>query len=104
LLTYFIKQHIKSITLQGNKLIIEYNNNSQTETKDTSEQELQPIYSYLQAQGLTSLSLSDLQPTNPNTEKPTNYLPWILGGVGVLVLIGIIAYFLTRKKVKQKRK
>jgi predicted PurR-regulated permease PerM len=101
LLTYFIKQHIKSITLQGNKLIIEFNN-SQTETKDTSDQELQPIYSYLQAQGLTSLSLSDLQATNSNTEKPTNYLPYILGGVGVLVLIGIIVYFLTKKRKRIK--
>jgi hypothetical protein len=30
--------------------------------------------------------------------KQTNYLPWILGGVGVLAGIGILFYFLTRKK------
>ena len=32
-MAYFKKHNIQSITLNGNNLIIEYNNNSQTETK-----------------------------------------------------------------------
>ncbi|KLL03220.1 MAG: hypothetical protein MRECE_23c006 [Mycoplasmataceae bacterium CE_OT135] len=27
----------------------------------------------------------------------TNYLPWILGGVGVVGLVGVVVYFITRK-------
>ncbi|CAI2196770.1 5580_t:CDS:2, partial [Funneliformis geosporum] len=53
-----------SITLQGDKLLIEYNNNSPTETKPIDTSELQLIQSYCQSQGLTSLSLSDLQKSN----------------------------------------
>jgi len=32
-----------------------------------------------------------------NTIDKTNYLSWIFGGVGVLGLIGIVVYFVTRK-------
>jgi len=37
---------------------------------------------------------SDLQ---INTSDKTNYLSWIFRGVGVLGLIGVITYFVTRK-------
>jgi len=64
-LAYFQQHNIQSITLQGDKqLVIEYNNNSPTETKPINTSELQLIKSYCQQQGLTSLSLSDLQKTN----------------------------------------
>jgi len=73
ILAYFTKHKIKSITLQGDKLLIEYNNNSPTETKSIDNQKLQLIQSYCKALGKNSLSLSDLQKTN--TQQPTNYLP-----------------------------
>jgi len=70
-LTYFQQHNIRTITLQGDKqLLIEYSNNSPTETKSIDNQELQLIQSYCQQQGLTSLSLSDLQKTN--TQQPFN--------------------------------
>jgi hypothetical protein len=70
ILTYFKQHNIKSITLQGDKLLIEYNNNSPTETKPIDTSELQLIQSYCQALGKNSLTLSDLQKTN--TQQPTN--------------------------------
>jgi hypothetical protein len=97
ILTYFQQHNIKSITLQNDKLVIEYNNNSPTETKLIDTSELQLIKSYCQAKGLTSLSLTDLQKSQ--TQQPTNHLPLIIGGGIILVLIiGIIAYFSMRKK------
>ena len=103
-MTYFTKHSIKSITLQGDKLLIEYNNNSPTETKSINTSELKAIQSYCQAQGLTSLSLSDLQKTNTET-KPTNWTPWLIGGsVVILVLIiGIISYSWIKKKQENKK-
>ena len=80
-MAYFQQNSIKSITLQGDKLLIEYNNNSPTETKSIDNQELQLIQSYCQAKGLTSLSLSDLQKSQ--TQQPTNYLPLIADRFGV---------------------
>ncbi|CAH1769146.1 8864_t:CDS:2 [Entrophospora sp. SA101] len=78
--------NIKSITLQGDKLLIEHSNNSNTETKPINTSELQLIQSYCQSQGLTSLSLSDLQKSqSPQTQQPTNYLPYILGGIRDIV-------------------
>ncbi|KLL04116.1 MAG: hypothetical protein MRERV_27c002 [Mycoplasmataceae bacterium RV_VA103A] len=35
---------------------------------------------------------------NLNNSNKTNYWPYILGGIGIVVVIGIITYFLTRKK------
>ena len=97
-MAYFQQHKIKSITLQGDKLLIEYNNNFPTETKSIDTSELQLIQSYCRKQGLTSLNLSDLQKNNQESNKPTNYWPYILGGIGILLVIGIIAYFLFRKK------
>ena len=97
---YFTKHSIKSITLQGDKLLIEYSNNSSTETKSIDNQELQLIQSYCQQQGLTSLSLSDLQKTD--TQQPFNWTPWIIGGGIILALIIIGIYFLTKNKKKIK--
>jgi hypothetical protein len=36
-----------------------------------------------------------------STEK-NDYLPWILGGVGVLGIVGIVTYFLTKKKGRKE--
>jgi hypothetical protein len=73
ILAYFQQQGIKSAKLEGDKLIIEYNN-STTETKDINTMELQQTKSYLQKLGKQELSLSDLQTTQSggNNSKPTN--------------------------------
>lgn len=102
ILAYFKKHSIKSITLRGDKLLIEYSNNSNTETKPIDTSELKAIQSYCQALGKNSLSLVDLQKTN--TQQPTNYLPWIIGGGIILVLLGIIVYLLLRNKKLPKNK
>jgi hypothetical protein len=75
-LTYFQRNSIKSITLQGNNLVIEHND-SQTETKTATTPELQQIRSYCQARGLNILALTDLQKQGTNIQQPnkTNYLP-----------------------------
>ena len=31
-------------------------------------------------------------------KKPTNYLPWIIGGIAILLVVGIIIYFLLKNK------
>ena len=103
ILAYFQQHNIKSITLNGNNLIIEYNNNSQTETKLIDTSELQLIQSYCQKQGLNTLALFDLQKQEPNTQKPFNWTPWIIGGgIAVVIIIGAIIYFLARKKEPKK--
>jgi len=100
-LAYFTKHSIKSITLQNDKLVIEYNN-SPTEIKLIDTSELQLIQSYCQQQGLTSLSLSDLHKSN--IQQPTNWTPWLIGGsIVILVLvIGIISYSWIKKKQENK--
>jgi cytidylate kinase len=65
---YFSKYNIKSIKLESNELVIEYNN-SQAEQLNITEKQL--IQSYCQRLGVNSLSLSDLQKTNTEN-KPTN--------------------------------
>ena len=98
ILAYFTKHKIKSITLQNDKLVIEYNNNSPTETKPIDTSELQLIKSYCQELGVNNLSLSDLQKTN--TQQPFNWTPWLIGGSAVILvlIIGIVYYSLIKKK------
>ena len=101
-MTYFKQHNIKSITLQGDKLLIEYNNNSPTETKPTNNSELQLIQSYCQAKGLTSLSLNDLQKTN--TQQPFNWTTWLIGGgIALVIIIGTIIYFVLIRKKEPKK-
>ena len=100
-MAYFKQHNIKSITLQNDKLVIDYNNNSPTETKSINTSELQLIQSYCQAQGVSSLSLSDLQKTN--TQQPFNWTPWLIGGgIALVIIIGAIIYFALREKEPKK--
>ncbi|CAG8597910.1 9170_t:CDS:10 [Ambispora gerdemannii] len=94
-----MKHDIKSIKLNDSKLIIEYNN-STTETRTSTEPELQQIRSYCQARGLNTLALTDLQKQGTNTQQPTNYLPYILGGIGINSSGGISCLFLAKKEKK----
>jgi hypothetical protein len=69
-LTYFQQHNIQSIRLENGKLVIKYNDRE--EEKEPNTKELQLIQSYCQKQGLTSLSLSDLQKQGSNTQQPFN--------------------------------
>ena len=40
------------------------------------------------------------QSVSTEANSKPNYLPWILGGVGVLGLVGVLVYFLTKKNKK----
>jgi len=44
--------------------------------------------------------ISELKNINSNQEKPTNYLPWILGGIGIFAFIVLIIYLATRPSKK----
>lgn len=35
-----------------------------------------------------------------NSKEPTNYLPWIIGGIGIIAIVGVISYLLLKKKRK----
>jgi ABC-type Fe3+-hydroxamate transport system substrate-binding protein len=37
-----------------------------------------------------------------DSKKPTNYWLWIGGGIALVIIIGAIIYFLTRKKEPKK--
>ncbi|CAG8540000.1 17041_t:CDS:2 [Racocetra persica] len=85
-----MSHNIKSAKLENDKLIIEYNNNQQTETKDINDAELQQIKSFSQKIGKNELSISDLENTNtgsPSKNKGNNCWSWILGIGGVLGVI-----------------
>ncbi|KLL04956.1 MAG: hypothetical protein MRERV_8c038 [Mycoplasmataceae bacterium RV_VA103A] len=99
-MNYFKQHNIKSAKLEGDKLIIEYNN-STTETKDINDAELQQIKSYSQKLGKNELSLSDLE-NSSNTGSPDNKSNkgLYIGLVVVVVIVGIIGYFLLGNKKK----
>ena len=63
-------------------------------TNRTSEQERE-----LQEkkQRLTELERDKQQEGNP---KPTNWIPWIIGGIILVLVVGIIAYFWRKNKEK----
>ena len=99
---FFIQHDIKNVTLDSNnKLVVEYHNNN------NNKAELQQIFNYLKSNNKTSLSHSELkqiiaekkQEQLPST-NPTNYLPYILGGTIIVLMIGVFAYLLGKKKKK----
>jgi len=63
---------------------------------NANTQELKQIQTYLQSQGKHSINQSELKSEQSQPPKK-NYLPWILGGIG---LIGLIIYFIKKKKAK----
>lgn len=100
---YFKQHNIKSITLKGQELVIEYQN-SQTETKLVNTNELKAIQTYLQTKGVNSLAFSDLQ---AQTQTPTGFnwkSPWVIGIGVVLVMgmIGLILYFINKNKEEKE--
>ena len=93
---YFQQKNIKSIRLENDKLIIKYNN-STTESKEASNNELQRTKSYLQKIGKSELFLSDLERNNNQSPKSNKVFYIGLAIVGILI-VGIISWLLTKNK------
>lgn len=68
--------------------------------------QLQKIKSFLETLPNKSISLKELeqqiQSGGEDNKKSTNYLPWILGGIGIILVVGIIIYFLLKDKKSSK--
>jgi len=96
ILQYFQQKNIKSIRLEGEKLIIEYNN-STAEIKEANTNELQQTKSYLQKIGKSELFLSDLEQNNNQSPKSNKDLYIGLAVVGILV-VGIVAWLIMKNK------
>jgi hypothetical protein len=115
LIDYYQKNLIKQITYHprnnaNQQLAIETNAGAINNTSITElPTEIQPVItSYFVDNNNTSLSqrelssmISELQRELKNENKPTNYLPYILGTVGIVALIGIIGYSLFKKSKKE---
>src|SRR4051794_9010964 len=104
LLQYFQKNNVKSIKLESNKLIIEYNGKSQKETKEINNQELEKIKSFAEKLGKNELTLQDLEQSSNNNsanspEKSNKVLYIGLSIVGVLVMV-LFTWLLVRNKKK----
>jgi len=92
ILQYFQQKNIKSIRLEGEKLIIEYNN-STTESKEANTNELQQTKSYLQKIGKQELSLNDLEQRNNNSNSPNKSNKGLYIGLAIvgILIVGIIS-------------
>jgi len=64
---------------------------------NANTQELKQIQAYLQSHGKPSINQSELKSEQSQSPKKS-YLPWILGGIAGLGLIGIIIYFVIKNR------
>ncbi|RHZ36312.1 hypothetical protein [endosymbiont GvMRE of Glomus versiforme] len=95
---YLKDNKIKSIELNGDDLLITYNDN-QTKTISANSKELKQIKSYLQSQGKKSVSLTELN----QIQSKKNYWPWIIGsGIILAGIIGLVIWLVMRKKKEDK--
>jgi len=105
LFQFFLTHHIKKITLENGKLIIEYNNHDKKAT-EMENRELQQYRQLIQSQPNQSLSLTDLQtninPSTSNQENNNLYKGLAVGVIGGVILIGIIVYSLSHRRKKEK--
>jgi DNA repair exonuclease SbcCD ATPase subunit len=51
---------------------------------------------------LVKLEQGSSSDSGGDPKKPTNYWPWILGGIGIVLVVGIIVYFLLKDKKTSK--
>lgn len=95
LLQYFLSHNITKITLNNGQLKIEY---SQPEHSEINSQELEKYRKLLEDKSDHSISLGDLQKTNPNSQNPTNSSNKLQLAIGasVVMLVGIIIFLLSR--------
>ena len=54
--------------------------------------------SQVKSSQVKSSQVKSSQESASDLGNKSNYLPWVLGGIGLIVLIGTSVYFLTRKK------
>lgn len=114
---YYLDNSIKSITFcpRTNEIVIERDNNTALPSPISPTElptEIQPVITSYFANGNTSLTHQQLQTMisqlqseiNSHGQQPdkTNYLPYILGGIGlVVVIIGIVWLVNKNKKIKK---
>lgn len=99
---YFIQNKIKKITLEGDNLVIEYNN-QQKERQEINNHELQKYRQFIEKQPNQSLSLAELE-TNTLTNQNNNklYQGLAIGTVGVVIFL--MGYLIVKQKSKRKYK
>ena len=101
IIEYFRNNDIHTITLDGDKLVIKYNNGKE-KTREINNLQLQLIKEIVSQQKNQSLSLSDIKnTTNPSQPSPSKnnsvlIVSLVIGGIIVSGLV--IVYLATRKK------
>ena len=100
----FTVNRIKKIEKQGNQLIITFDDENVNDTLTNEQEEF--LNTFLTDNNLTSLNINQLQELRNNLNnqigKPTNYIPWILGGIGIAVVLGIIIFVIIKSLNKSK--
>jgi len=96
-------KNITKIVLENNKLVIEYNDNKK-KTIENEGQELQKYRQIIKDLPNQQLSLSDLKnddSANISTNNGNNLYKGLAIGTGVVILAGMVVYFV-RKRFKKK--
>ena len=103
---YMEQNDIFQLTLDNGKLIIEYNKTSKKEEKEINSEDLKTIQNYLKEHN-NSINYQQLKPSSnssatTNQTKKTGYIPWVVGGGILGLIVGILVYGIIKKrKVKQ---
>lgn len=100
---YMEQNNIFRLTLDNDKLVIEYNKISKKEEKEINSENFKAIKNYLKEHNnsvkFDQLKTGSLMTTNP--DKKLDYIFWIVGGVGILV-VGVFVYWIIRKRKVKK--
>jgi hypothetical protein len=103
---YFETWNIHSIALEGDNLVIVYNdNNKGQEVVKVNNRQLQLIKSVVKKQPGQSLSFSELQNNNnssPNSRNNNLYQVLAIGIVSGIILIGLVLVLTNKKKTSRK--
>jgi len=101
---YFRDNDIHSISLDGDKLVIEYNDKSKgKEITEAKNPQLQLIKHLVEQAENHSLTFSKpQQPINPSQSNPNNdkLVIGLAVGAGAVILVGIVVYFARKRKKK----
>jgi len=113
IIKYFLENKVKKITMEGEKLVIEYSNGSK-KTVATDTNQLKTIWDRMKKVNKKSLLASELgidikAKNNPLSNNPSNQPNtdkkwwWIGGGVIVLLVIGGVVYLLKKGRRGKKK-